>query len=168
MHNRRICFSLLVVAFMMVLTNPALRAQISPASQHTSIAVKLALDKDSVTKGESPLATLTVTNLTKKILPIHDSSVRVYLEDRKGERPMTLNQRLRTGKLHAGDVQPSYEEMWLWEINPNVSSGRKYDLEGFYDIGDPGQYSVYMEVLDPTSGKWLRTNTARFDVVSTK
>jgi hypothetical protein len=56
-------------------------------------------------------------------------------------------------------------------IPPESSAQQTFELTRFYDLGVPGKYTVYMEVYDQSgpldgSGKWLRTNSVQFEIVS--
>src|SRR5206468_2321925 len=103
-----------------------------------------------------------IRNLTDHELQIHTTSVLLHVENEKGERPTTVVQRTLTGKLRAGDEAVATGEYVGWSIAPGASSQRKYRLSYFYDLTAPGKHKVYMDVQDPTSHKWMRTNTAAF------
>jgi hypothetical protein len=50
---------------------------------------------------------------------------------------------------------------------PGVPSpDMKFHVSGYYDVSKPGKYSAYVEVMDPTTGKWLRTKTVSFEIVA--
>jgi hypothetical protein len=136
----------------------------SAARQPASIAVSIALEKDHVPVGKSPWLILTVKNLTGQDVAIHGPMVRIHVEGEKGERPTTQAQRTITGKLRPGEASLRTDEYVLWSIAPAASSSHKYELSYFYDLSAPGKHTVYVEVMDPLSEKWLRTNTAMFEI----
>jgi hypothetical protein len=147
----------------------AVEAQCAPVStQSASITISLAVDKDRIPLGQSPWAILTIKNLTGHELDIHDDTVRVHVEDEKGERPTTPVQRSITGKVRAGDPFIPGDEQWLWSIAPGASSQHKYLLSFFYDLSAPGNHTVYIDILDPMSHRWMRTNTAKFKMEAPK
>ena len=158
-------FSLSLATILAISASPSLHAQVAPpSSQPDSIAVSISLDKDHVPVGQSPWAIIAVQNLTDHEIEIHDRMVRIRVEGEKGEPPTTLVHRAITGKLLPGDRPMRIDEMAYWTISPGEKSSHKYDVSGFYDIKSPGSYTVYMEVLDPVTHKWLRTKTVKFDI----
>jgi hypothetical protein len=105
-----------------------------------------------------------VKNLTDESIIIHNYMYRVYVEGDKGEPPTTLFQRQMTWRLKPGDVSLPTDEHAVWNIAPERSDDMKFQLAYLYDLSVPGEYSVYAEVVDPSSQKWLRTNTVKFKV----
>ncbi len=93
---------------------------------------------------------------------------RVHVEGENGESPTTPLQRQLTHRLRRGEKElrsGGFEPLIL----AGASSTRKYDLERFYDLSEPGKYSVYIEVLDAVASKdnagvWLRSNTVSFEI----
>jgi hypothetical protein len=159
-------FAYFATTILLIATNNTLTgAQTpSPNSQSASIVVTIGLDKDHVPVGQSPWAILTVKNLTDQEVSIHDSMIRLYVEGEKGERPTTRVQRSITGKLRPGEAPLRGDEYVDWVIPPGESSSHKYELSYFYDLSEPGKHKVHMDVADPSSRKWLRTNTAAFEM----
>jgi hypothetical protein len=129
-----------------------------------SIAASITVDKNQVPVGQSPWAILTVKNLSDHEVAIHDYAVRLHVEGEKGEPPTTLVQRMTTGKLQPGERPLRADEYVVWTIPAGESSSHKYKLSYFYDLSASGNYTAYLEVMDPNSQKWLRTNTAKFEV----
>jgi hypothetical protein len=141
-------------------------SQTSPP-QSDSITVSLSMEKEQVAKGPSPWAILTVRNLSNHELPIHDWMYRLHVEGEKGEPPTTQVQRQITGRLQPGEAALRGDEYVVWEISPGKSDIRKVQLGYLYDLSAPGKYTVYAEVMDPSTQKsstpkWLRTNTVQF------
>lgn len=147
----------------------ALHAQAASGPGQPAIAVSIALDKERVSVGQSPWAILTVKNLADHDVVLRDLMIRLHVEDEKGEeRPMTRVQRNITHKLLPGEAAlPGTGIGPVWVIAPGQSSSHKYELSYFYDISQPGKYKVYIDVVDPSSRKPLRTNTAKFEMLPT-
>jgi len=132
------------------------------APKQNSVAVSLNMKEQQVPIGQSPWAILSVENLTDEEIEIHNYMYRVYVEGEKGEAPTTLVERQMTGRYKPGDVPLRADENSLWSIAPGKSDDLKFQLTYLYDLSAPGKYTVYAEVMDPHSQKWLRTNTAQF------
>jgi len=139
----------------------------SSTDRPASIAVSIAMDKDQVPTDQipkEPWAVLTVKNLTDHEVVIHDSMYRAYVEGKAGEPPTTRAQRQMTARLRPKEAPLRGDEMSLWAIAPGESGIRKFQLAYLYDLTSPGKYKVYAEVVDPTTRKRLRTNTATFEM----
>lgn len=132
------------------------------ASKQNSIAVSLSIKEQQVPVGQSPWAILSVENVTDETIEIHNHMYRVYVEGDKGEAPTTLVERQMTGRYKAGDVPLRADENSVWSIAPGRSDDHRFQLTYLYDLSAPGEYTVYAEVQDPYSRKWLRTNTVKF------
>jgi len=138
------------------------------APKPNSIAISLKMKEQQVPVGQSPWAILSVKNLTDESMEIHNYTYRVYVEGDKGEPPTTLVQRQMTGRFKPGDVPLRMDENALWSIAPGRSDEHSFQLTYLYDLSEPGEYSVYAEVMDPYSHKLLRTNTVQFKVQAPK
>ncbi len=141
----------------------------TPPPQSDLITVKLSIEKEQVVIGQSPWAILTVRNLSDHEISIHDDMYRVHVEREREEPPTTQVQRQITGRLRPGEAPLRTDENFLWTISPGKSDVRKFKLAYFYDLGVPGKYTVYAEVIDPSTQKlptqkWLRTNTVQFTI----
>jgi hypothetical protein len=139
----------------------------TPPPQSDSIAVNLTIEKEQVAIGQSPWAILTVKNLSNHEIPIHDWMCRVHVEGEKGEAPTTYVQRAITHTLRHGEAELRADEYVIWTISPGKSDVHKFKLDYLYDLGVPGKYTVYVEVVDPSTQrsstqKWLRTNSVQF------
>jgi hypothetical protein len=122
-----------------------------------AIAVSLTLQKDKVSLGQSPYAFLTIKNLTTEQITIVDPFV--YVEGPKGKlflRPqaqvITKGPRPRMPRLRTVVYVPQ-------TIPPEETITLKYQLAWLFDFHDPGQYTIYMDVIDPSTRKSLRTNS---------
>jgi len=139
----------------------------TPPPQSDSITVKLSIEKDQVAINQSPRAILTVRNLSDREIPLHDWMCRVHVEGEKGEPPTTQVQRQNTGRLRPGEAALRGDEYVVPVISPGKSYTLKYQLASLYDLSVPGKYTVYAEVMDPSTQKsstpkWARTNTVQF------
>jgi len=139
----------------------------TPAPQSETIAVNLSIEKAQVTIGRSPWAVLTVKNLSNHEMALHAWMYRVQVEGEKKEPPTTEAQRQLTGKLRPGEAALRGDEYVVPMIPPGKSYTQKFKLDYLYDLSVPGKYTVYAEVMDPStqkssSPKWLHTNTVQF------
>jgi hypothetical protein len=139
----------------------------TPQPQSEWVTVNLSIDKEQVAIGKSPWANLTVTNLSNHEIPLHDWMCRVHVEGEKGEPPTTQVQRQSTGRLRPGEAALRADEYVVPTISPGKSYTLKYQLAYLYDLSVPGKYTVYAEVMDPSTQKsstpkWVRTNTVQF------
>jgi hypothetical protein len=92
---------------------------------------------------------------------------RAHVEGEKGEAPTTYVQRAITHRLRPGEAELRADEQFLWTISPGESDIHKFKLDYLYDLSVPGKYTVYIEVMDPSTlksstQKWLHTNTVQF------
>jgi len=138
----------------------------TPAPESDSITVKLSIEKERVVVGQSPWAILTVKNLSNHEIPIHDWMYRVHVDGENGEAPTTYVQRAITHRLRPGEPDLRADEQFLWTISPGKADIHKFKLDYLYDLSMPGGYTVYVEVMDPSTEKsstqkWLRTNTVK-------
>ncbi|HWO33343.1 MAG TPA: hypothetical protein VNO32_31480 [Candidatus Acidoferrum sp.] len=139
----------------------------TPPPQSDTITVKLSIDKEQVAIGQSPWAILIVRNLSNHEMPIHGWMYRVHVEGEKGEPPTTQVQRQMTGRLRPGEAALRGDEFEVPIISPGKSYIHKFKLDYLYALSVPGEYTVYVEVMDPSTQKsstqkWLRTNTVQF------
>jgi hypothetical protein len=154
---------ILAASMVIVVDNFSLEAQTTAAGQAPAIAISITLQKDKVPLGESPWGLLTVKNLTNEEITIN--LPRLHVEGEKGElflkpEAQIISQRLQpTTRLRTAVYVP-------WTIAPRDTSTHKYQLAHFFNLSDRGQYTVYMEVTDPSSHKLLRTNSAKFEMQS--
>jgi hypothetical protein len=45
-----------------------------------------------------------------------------------------------------------------------ASEDRRFIVATLYDVSEPGKYTAYVEVIDPTTKKWVRTKAVKFEV----
>jgi hypothetical protein len=86
------------------------------------------MEKELVAIGQSPVAILTVKNLSKHEAVIHGTMYRVHAEGETGEPPTTQVQRQITGRLRPGEAALRGDEYVVWEIEPGKSGFRKFLL----------------------------------------
>ena len=170
--------TLIVIAVMSVsinaqTTKPAVRsATCKTATMELSIAVPI----EHIPLGQKPWVHLTVKNLGNK--EIAYPSERVYVEGPKGEPPTTVVQRSITGRLKPGDtpIPPTGFRPTIAPAGwPGDTFTMKYDLSYFYELRQPGKYTLYIEVFDKLSEKpnsksdtdnWLRSPVATFELTA--
>ena len=100
--------------------------------------------------------------------PVTVRKYRVHVDGKNGEPPTTLVQRDMTDTLRPGEAPlPITLNVGPPIVQPDGSYVLKFDLAYLYDLSAPGVYTVYAEVLDPSSHRWLRTQTAKFEMIST-
>ncbi len=159
-------FFLRFVAVVMVATSGVcIGAQtVASASQTDSITVSMTLDKDHLPVGQSPWVLLTFNNRTDRDLYLNGNWFQLHIAGENGEPPTMLRQRMATGKLLPGEAPLREDENAEKVISARKSRIEKIDVSYYYDLSAPGKYKVYMDIRDPMSGKWLRTNTAEFEI----
>jgi hypothetical protein len=144
-----------------------LKAQSAKEAQHAvGIVLSIAVPKNKLPAGQSPVIIFGVENVSPSDFVIHDYMYRLHVDGEHGEPPTTYRQRLITHKLRAGEAEMGSDEWVEWRIFPGMSDDRRLQVSGYYDVSAPGKYSAYVEVEDPTSGKWLRTRTVKFEIVT--
>jgi hypothetical protein len=146
-----------------------LGAQANSKVNHAPILdVSIALEPDHVQVGQSPWAALTITNVSGDMVtvPSDISSYHFHVEENGAEAPKTEFHRHLNGEFRRGDKEPQLSSgpVISHEIAPGKSYVRRFQLTRYYDLGNPGKYSVYVEVKDQLD-HWVRSNTATLDVV---
>jgi hypothetical protein len=149
------------------------RAQAAPANQPDSVSLHLSFQKSSYAIGEKPIAVMTMKNISSNEIWFNDALylVRIHVTSKDGEPPKTELHRHILGDFRPGDGPDLRSDSVGRDIAPGAVDAQKYDLTYFYDLSKPGDYSVYLELYDPTgpkdgSGHWLRTNTAEFKMTA--
>jgi hypothetical protein len=138
------------------------KGQITETRQAPAISVSIGLKQSKIPVGHSPWVNFRVENLTDEEITIVGD--RPHVEGKDGELPMkpaseiiTDNFRPRAPKLKRVVYVP-------WTIPAKDTSIHSYQLTHFFDLSHPGQYTVYMEVMDPRTQKIVRTNSAKFEI----
>jgi hypothetical protein len=135
-----------------------------------SIAVRIAMEKDQVPLGQSPVVVLTIWNTSDHVVMWTGDSWRVHVEGKSGEPPKTMwyRQFLREPGLPALVVTlPSFTRPIYPPGLADNSIDQNLTLSDYYDLHSAGSYSAYLEVGDD-SGKMLKTNTVLFDILPLK
>jgi hypothetical protein len=145
-----------------LITTVSLKPQDAAVSGAPAIEVSMGLQKDKVPVGQSPWANLRVENLTDQEITI--SQAVPHVEADKGELLMKPNAEIITDRLQPRVPRLRTVVYVAWTIPPKDSSIHQYKLAHFFDLSHPGQYTVHMEVMDPSSQKLLRTNSAKFEM----
>ncbi len=158
----RLLTRVLILETAMLITTVALEAQDTAVSRVPAIAVSISLQKDKFPLGQSPWAALSVENLTDGEITIDQADP--HVEGDEGELPMKPNARIVTDRLQPRLPRLRTVVYVPWTIPTKETSVHKYQLAHFFDLSHQGQYTVYMEVMDPSSHKWLRTNSTKFEM----
>jgi len=150
-----------------------LRAQSAlMANQPDSVSIDISLQKSSYVIGEKPIAVMTFNNISSNGIWFSNDPYRerIHVTSKDGEPPKTELHRHLLGDFRSGDgPELSTGSVVGRSIAPGSVDSEKYDLAGYYALGEPGDYSVYLEIYDPAgpkdgSGHWLRTNTVNFKI----
>jgi hypothetical protein len=147
-------------------------AQSAPASQPDSVSIHISLQKSSYAIGEKAIAVLEIKNSGSKAIWFSNDRhlERIHVTRKEGEPPKTELHRHLLGDFRSGDGPALLSGPVAGRsIAPGSVDSQKYDLSYFYDLSMPGEYSVYLEIYDPSgpkdgSGHWLRTNTSNFKI----
>lgn len=142
----------------------SLEGQTATVSPAPAIAVSISLQKDKIPLGQSPWVLLSVENLTDREITVGEANP--HVEGKQGELPMKPYARIVTESFQPRTPRLTRVVYVPWNIAPKGSSIHKYQLGYFFDLSQQGRYTVYMDVMDPSSHKWLRTNTAKFEMQS--
>ena len=148
-------------------------AQPLRARESVSTSVSIEPQNNRFAFGERPITVImTIKNNGQQgeCFSTDPSLYRIHVTNKGSEPPKTEFHRHRLGDFRPGDgpeLMPGPVD--CRPITPGSQDSRKYDLARFYDLSEPGDYSVYIEIYDPQgpqdgSGFWLRTNTAHFTV----
>ena len=150
-------------------------AQSAPAANHTdSVSIHISLQKSTYAIGEKPIAVMAIENTSSNEVWFSTASYlyRIHVTSKDGGPPKTEFHRHLLGDFRPGDGPALMEGPVAGRsIAPGSADAQKYDLTAYYDLSKPGDYSVYIEIYDPTgpkdgSGHWLRTNTTKFEIVA--
>jgi hypothetical protein len=156
----------LVVLLVIAANGHSVVAQAPPiTAPAASIAVRIAMEKDQIPVGQSPIATLTIWNTSNHTVSVagfrDDYQFHVRDEDGELEVKKSWMDRFLMG---GSTVEPAsitlFPAGWAGD-----SADIKFALSDRYKFDIPGRYSVYTEVEDP-SGTMLRTNTAQFEIAA--
>jgi hypothetical protein len=144
------------------------------ANQPDSVLIHISLQKSSYSIGEKPIAVLAIKNTGSETIWFSDNNYleRIHVTTKDGEPHKTELHRHLLGDFRPGDGPGLLSGPVAGRsIAPGTVYSQKCDLTGYYDLSTPGDYSVYIEIYDPQgakdgSGRWLRTNTAHFEMVA--
>ena len=168
---RTLFINLCALVTIAAIANPGVAQAPPVTARGASIAVRIAIDKDKIPSGQSPLATLTIWNTTSDHIvfwewdPYHD---RVHIEGKSGEPPKTMwyRQLLREPGLPALETTLNAGPRAIFPANgPANSIDSKFSLAAFYDLSASGTYSACLEIWDE-SGRLLKTNAVQFEMLA--
>ena len=160
----RLLTRILILATPMLIAVSSTEGQTTAVNQAPAIAVSISLQKNSIPLDQSPFVDLIVKNLTNEEVTIGIADP--HVEGEKGELPMRPNAQIITDRLSPRMPRLRTVLYVTWTIPPKETSVHSYKLAHFFDLSHPGQYTVYMEVPDPSSHQMLRTNSAKFEMQS--
>jgi hypothetical protein len=162
------------VATMTAIAESQIRPIVQPvqtSNQTPSASIHIALAKNIYAAAEKPIAVMTIQNISSNEIWFSDASYlyRVHVTSADGEPPKTELHRHMLGDVRPGDGPYLRSDSGGRPIAPGSVTSQKFDLSAFYDLSKPGDYSVYLEIYDPAgpkdgSGRWLRTNTVKFEI----
>jgi hypothetical protein len=153
----------LILETALLFTTVSLEPQDTAVSKAPAIEVSMGLQKDKVPVGQSPWVNLRVENLTDREITMSEAVP--HVEGDEGELPMKPNTEIITDRPQPRPRLRTAVYV-AWTIAPKDSSIHQYQLAHFFNLSRPGQYTVHMEVADPSSQKLLRTNSAKFEMQS--
>jgi hypothetical protein len=140
----------------------------SVASPTPSIDVKIAMEKDQVPAGGSPILIMTETNKSDRDVPVHTElhNYHLLIKGEKGEAPLTEFHRHLRGEWLPGDGPDlRADEMALTMISPGESGTLKFDLTRFYDLSRGGRYTVNVGAREQSSDNYISSNTVSFEIL---
>jgi hypothetical protein len=167
LNMKKIQYFLLCIIAIVVITfgSKCLVAQTAELARKTdSLTLSIALDKNQFMVGQSPSVIVKMYNHTESVLYLHGNWFQVHIEGENGEPPTTLRQRDSTGKLLPGESPMRMDETAVMPIFVDEPRTQTFIVKYFYDLSASGKYSVYVEIKDPLTNKWLRTDTVYFEV----
>ena len=169
-------FQLSALAVIVASSGPTV-AQAPPiTAPGASIEVRIAMEKEQVSLGQSPVVVLTVWNTTDRLVYWQAVDYRVHIIGANGEPQKTIwyRQFLCEPGLPCLTTTLNVGPTTLWPVGfPGNSTEIKFDISAFYDLHAAGPYSVSLEVPDgyrlrvPGGSEnllSLTTNTVSFNV----
>ena len=151
--------------------SPNLLPPTSPAQTPIGFSVSLSMPKVHLSVGEEPKAVVLMTNPDVVFVEIPcDDTVKVHVQGKHGEPPLTeWNRHLHRIFLPGDGPDQSPTTLCAFRhLQPGLDIYRIYDLSRFFDLREPGTYTVFFEVQDPSASRitpaLLRTNTVQFEI----
>jgi hypothetical protein len=178
MTLRILALSLSSLVLVGAISHPVI-AQAPPiTAPGASIEVRIAMEEQQVTLGQSPIVVLTVWNITDRVVYWYTSGYRIHLEGKNGEPPNTTYYHRFLGDPgfsplnSTNNAEPGSLLLYPVDMGANSNSAdRKLTLSQFYNLDAIGPYSVYLEVLDGSFLGYgaenllsLTTNTVSFNI----
>ena len=157
---------LLIKSTLLGMTTMSVHAQTaSVVTQSASIKLNTSISAQK-SAGRGAVLLLTVTNVGKQ--PVSISQRRVHVEGQDGEPPTTLFQRQLTHRLMPGEA-PLRDDDMAGGLVPGASTTLQFELSKLYDLSKPGDYTVYVDLLDEresahNAGVWVRSPTVHFHI----
>jgi hypothetical protein len=142
-------------------------AQAPAPTQPDALIIKLAMNSDRVHTCEQPCVVLTIYNVSDKWLRIAEGNYRLYVEGVNGEPHSTVRLRQMNNTMQPGD-RPLM--ITLFADEPMIPNGqsieKRFQLPYYYDLSAIGKYFAHVDVKDPLTQRWLRTNTVQFEITT--
>lgn len=127
----------------------------SENAQSPSISVSITLRNNHVTVGEKLIGDLTVKNISDQNLCVSTRGALVHIEGKDGEPPKTEYYRHLLGDFRPGDGPEQTSGLYACQsVAPRIgtfdgmSTTFHFDLNAYYNLSVPGEYSVYIEFPD--------------------
>jgi hypothetical protein len=140
--------------------------KVIPAHESNYLLVTIAMEKERVHVGESPIVTMVIENVSDETINLNDcmDDPRVWVQGAHGEPPTTYRERFSTGRLLPGEPDLACTLNMTYSVAPGASITRHIILDSFYDLREPGKYTVYVEF--PSREGLLRTDPIKFEILA--
>jgi hypothetical protein len=171
---------LVLAAWMTPAIAAAERPQTGEASQAAQIftsdwATTIRMDKDVVKAGSEIRVWIDFKNISNHAILVSEETknprvveqrFRAYVRTENGAlAPETKwGRKVRTGKDDPGEFTIEVGSIYQRYIQPGQTRTDAVRLSGMYDLGQPGKYTVQLEIPDEKGSIVFKTNTLTFTV----